>query len=220
MGSSWHRRRGEEDRGVRLWDVASGVEYTVPNTKGEWSDAVAFSPDGSTLFAGMGNGVRMWDAASREALLAYPLHRGTVISLAPSPDGSAMASGDQIGDVHVWDLGEAHLMSFHKHAYIVNVAHPGNIHSLAFSPDGYTLAAGAGGEVVIWDLSPYFIPASRSADLDGDGTVGFADFVLFAQKYGHTRGQRGYDRRFDLDDDGEVGFGDFLIFAGAFGQGA
>ena len=57
-----------------------------------------------------------------------------------------------------------------------------------------------------------------SPDFDGDGTVGFSDFIAFASNYGTQRGDAAFDARFDLDGDGDVGFSDFLIFAGAFGS--
>ena len=57
------------------------------------------------------------------------------------------------------------------------------------------------------------------ADFDGDGTVGFADFVQFAAQFGLSQGDAGYDARYDLDGDGTIGFGDFVIFANAFGKG-
>ena len=56
-----------------------------------------------------------------------------------------------------------------------------------------------------------------TADFDGDGTVGFSDFLQFAGAFGSNRGDAGYDVRYDLDGNGSVGFSDFLIFAGAFG---
>ncbi|MDE2888034.1 MAG: choice-of-anchor D domain-containing protein [Gemmatimonadota bacterium] len=55
------------------------------------------------------------------------------------------------------------------------------------------------------------------ADFDGDGTVGFSDFLRFAGAFGSGRGDAGYDARYDLDGNGSVGFSDFVIFAGAFG---
>lgn len=206
------------DHTVRVWDTASGVEITVLGTNGGLGDAVAFSPDGATLFASHSRDVKRWRVASWEELgYGFGHHRNSVNALAPTPDGSAVASGDELGDVHVWDAGEAHIMDY-RDAYIINVAHPGIIHSLAFSPDGTTLAAGAGGEVVVWNLAPYFTPATRRADLNADGQVDFEDFVLFAGKFGLSRGDEGYDASFDLDGDGAIGFSDFVIFAGAFGQ--
>ena len=59
---------------------------------------------------------------------------------------------------------------------------------------------------------------SPTADFDGDGTVGFSDFSLFAAQFGLIQGDAGYDARYDLDGDGRIGLGDFLIFAGAFGK--
>ena len=56
-----------------------------------------------------------------------------------------------------------------------------------------------------------------SPDLDGDGTVTFADFLTFAGRFGSRRGQEHYDARCDLDGDGQIGFADFLIFANSFG---
>ena len=43
-------------------------------------------------------------------------------------------------------------------------------------------------------------------DFDGDGTIGFGDFVKFAAKFGLSQGDVGYDAQFDLDGDGAVGF--------------
>ena len=56
-----------------------------------------------------------------------------------------------------------------------------------------------------------------AADFDGDGAVGFTDFLQFAGVFGLTRGDAGYDARYDLDGNGMIGFSDFVIFAGSFG---
>lgn len=61
---------------------------------------------------------------------------------------------------------------------------------------------------------------STLPDFDGDGTVGFSDFVKFAAKFGKGRGDDGYDANYDLDNDGSIGFSDFVIFAAAFGKKA
>lgn len=60
--------------------------------------------------------------------------------------------------------------------------------------------------------------ATSRADFDGDGTVGFSDFVQFAGKFGLGEGDEGYDARFDLDGNGAIVFSDFLIFAAVFGK--
>ena len=58
-----------------------------------------------------------------------------------------------------------------------------------------------------------------SSDIDGDGAVTFADFLIFAGPFGSRRGQARYDARCDLDGDGQIDFADFLIFAARFGPG-
>ncbi len=57
-------------------------------------------------------------------------------------------------------------------------------------------------------------------DFDGDGAVGFADFVLFAGLFGSSRGDGKYQAKYDLDSDGAIGFSDFVIFANDFGTSA
>ena len=64
----------------------------------------------------------------------------------------------------------------------------------------------------------YITEGQRSPDFDGDGTVGFPDFIQFAQRYGSQEGDAGYDDRFDLNGSGRVDFGDFLVFAQAYGK--
>ena len=61
-------------------------------------------------------------------------------------------------------------------------------------------------------------PVTLSADFDGNGMVGFSDFLALAQAFGSRTGADGWDGRFDLNGDGEVGFRDFLILAAQFGR--
>ena len=55
---------------------------------------------------------------------------------------------------------------------------------------------------------------------DDDMKVGFEDYFLFAEHYGSTPEQSGYDARFDLDGNGQVGLSDFFLFADSFGKEA
>ena len=54
-------------------------------------------------------------------------------------------------------------------------------------------------------------------DFDGDDTVGFSDFLLFAGVFGSNSASTSWDPKFDLDGDDSVGFTDFLIFVQYFG---
>ena len=55
-------------------------------------------------------------------------------------------------------------------------------------------------------------------DFNGDGTVGFADFLAFAGQFGTRRGDGRYQAKYDLNGDGAIDFRDFLSFAGSYGQ--
>ena len=81
--------------------------------------------------------------------------------------------------------------------------------------------------ILLWDMSPYVTPITLpmptsapmpTSDFDGDGTVGFPDFFLFAGQFGSSQGDEGYEAKYDLDGDGTIGFVDLLIFASDFGE--
>ncbi|MCY3871763.1 MAG: hypothetical protein OXG87_19620 [Gemmatimonadetes bacterium] len=55
-------------------------------------------------------------------------------------------------------------------------------------------------------------------DFDGDLTIGFSDFLMFAAHFGKSSSDPDFDPRFDIDADGMIGFSDFLAFASAFGK--
>ena len=55
-------------------------------------------------------------------------------------------------------------------------------------------------------------------DLNADGQVDFADFLLFAAAFGKGMGDEGYNSKADLNGDNAVNFADFLLFAAAFGN--
>ena len=81
-----------------------------------------------------------------------------------------------------------------------------------------TLARSTTSREVLTTTNAITFNAIASPDFDGDGTVGFSDFVQFAWRFGDRQGDAGFDARFDLDGDGEIGFSDFLIFARNFGK--
>jgi hypothetical protein len=59
--------------------------------------------------------------------------------------------------------------------------------------------------------------AGPDVDFDGNGSVDFADFLLFAGAFGSTSSDATYDARFDLDASGDIGFTDFVTFSQGFG---
>lgn len=62
--------------------------------------------------------------------------------------------------------------------------------------------------------------AALPADFDGNGAVDFSDFFLFADHFGQSEGEAGWDASYDLSGNGEVDFSDFFLFADNFGREA
>ena len=65
---------------------------------------------------------------------------------------------------------------------------------IAFSPEGMSLATGGGNTVILWDTSQYIMPLFLMSDFDGDGAVGFPDFLLFVAQFGLSQNDEAYDR--------------------------
>ena len=79
------------------------------------------------------------------------------------------------------------------------------------------LAESAASSDVITTTDAIAFNATSSPDFDGDGTVGFSDFLQFAGQYGARQGDGQYEARYDLDSDGAISFSDFLVFASSYG---
>jgi WD40 repeat protein len=149
---SW--RRGESiypgayDRHLRRSRVA---EVTVGGRGAV--RRIAFSPDGTTMAAAVGNAVVLWDyqhpdekppAVSNRRRLRG--HTGTVRSLAFASDGRMMTTVALDGTLRIWDTREALEMSCLD-------AGAGPLHGLALAPDGMTVAVGGeGGDIAIMDM--------------------------------------------------------------------
>ncbi|MDE3258700.1 MAG: hypothetical protein OYM47_12765 [Gemmatimonadota bacterium] len=201
---------GWEDKTVRLWNVATRELIGILEGHTGSVSAVAFSPEAALLASGSRDGVTFWDVGTRQRRSSLN-NRRSVLSLAFSADGTTLATGTR-REATLWDVKTREQIATLE-------GHTRSVHSVAFSDDGAVLATGASdGTMLLWDVAQYLGPVIANPDFDGDGTVGFPDFLQFAAQFGLSQGTEGYDARFDLDGNGAIGFSDFLIFAGAFGK--
>jgi WD40 repeat protein len=93
--------------------------------------------------------VKLWDAATGRRLASLEAHQHDVFSVACSPDGALIASGDRGGVVMLWDAASGRNL-----AKIVR--HTDMVFGVAFSPDSRYLASGSrDSTALILDL-PYF----------------------------------------------------------------
>jgi WD40 repeat protein len=100
---------GGRDQLIKLWDTATLQERATLVGHAGWVSSLAFSPDGSMLAAASLEGdhskeIRLWDAASGQALAT--LSGVNSHSVAFSPDGRSIATGDVSGAAKIWDVAD------------------------------------------------------------------------------------------------------------------
>ncbi len=163
--------------GVELWDIdrrqVLGKPLSTPlrgplEGFANFVSSVAFSPDGQTLAAGTIAGVQLWDISTGQPV-GEPLvhqtdpaksvtpawsHRGLVgssgyvTSVAFSPDGKIVGSGNDDGTIDLWDLATRRPIGK------ALAGHRASVTSVSFSPDGRILASGSEDETVrLWNVA-------------------------------------------------------------------
>jgi WD40 repeat protein len=97
----------------------------------------------------------LWDPATGEQRALLRGHPKPIRSLAISPDGRLLATGDEGGAVRIWELPGGALRATLQ-------AQPLNawISVLAFSPDGKTLVSGDG-DPKLWELRKLLAQPSK-----------------------------------------------------------
>lgn len=128
------------DRSINYWNVKSG-ERTMSIEAGDFTGALAFSPDGR-LLASASRSVQVRDAATGRPLIEPPGHRGAVRAVAFSPDGRSLATAGEDRSLRIWDLATL----ADRQPLPAAKGYP---ETLAYSPDGRTLALNAGGVQLI-----------------------------------------------------------------------
>jgi WD40 repeat protein len=115
-------------------------------------NALAFSPDGTTLAAGYSSGlVRLWDVATEKEKVTLAVrgpNSGLVTALDWSPDGSLLATAaSSEPTVRLWEAKTGAPKGTVPATVI-------GVNAVAFSPDGRILVmAQSDGSAILWDMS-------------------------------------------------------------------
>ncbi|MDX1933489.1 MAG: AAA-like domain-containing protein [Capsulimonadales bacterium] len=158
-----------------LYRVADGQEWRrLPH---EHTPVEAhFSPDGQRLLTRFNEAdtVYLWDLQTGR--WSIPPIRDSdstaILSIAYSPDGQFVATGNKDGVVRFWDADSGMLMGLRKDARVLSLLRTDDprkrINScvtLAISPDGRSVASGGWLGVVCWDTPISSLTLSQAQDL-------------------------------------------------------
>ena len=139
-------RDGEGHRtAIEIWNATDERPVKVFNTGeilGVWN--VLFSPDATLLAVdtqkNAHSGIRIWEIETgRQRLAKSEFEAYWTRALAFSPTSDYLASGDEGGNLRVWDLSESES--------VIWETYPTGVQALAFSPSGEYLA------VALWDAT-------------------------------------------------------------------
>jgi len=139
---------GQRDKAFEVWHVGGvrlpKAESIHLRTDGAHHD-FALSADGASLIAVGGSGVRVWNTSYGKYKTHFNAHEGTVTAVACDPTKPGFITGDNVGQVFLWDFTGRVLTRYDWKL--------GEIYSLAFAPDGLRAAAvDHSGKLVVWDV--------------------------------------------------------------------
>ena len=160
------------DIGVRLYNVASKEEISLPNRNVAQINTLAFSKDGRILACGgyFNPIIQLWDIEFRKELSSlqsskpkaymewehFPIH--SVIALALSENGRTLIGVDREGLFTHWNINSQQIESEQQQYTILD------IYASALSQDGRTFITGReNGEISIWNTQT----GSREAIIKG-----------------------------------------------------
>ena len=210
--------------------------------------SLLLTPSGDRLYvsrfgrSGSGAGISVIDTESYEVVSEIDQPSASIFRLALSPDGKRLYATDRTN-------AKVLVINTELNRVILKWATRGReTRDVAVSADGKTVYAANqdSNELQFFDAATGFIRKTilledgprgiavrgqpvyedapitdpSRADFDRDGSVGFGDFVLFAQGFGTRPGDPNFDANLDLNGDEQVSFADFILFAAVFGMSA
>ena len=160
-----------EDDTVRLWRMPKGNLSQIIDEGMSGVRTSTFSRDSLTIGWGEENGKLKLRTVSGIWLGTLSNSSQPVISLAFSPDGTLLASGDKSGVIRIWNIKEkTQVQALRSHTDLIN--------DLVFSPDGqWLVSASADKSLRLWRLEDGIFQSMPQLIFSGhSGEVTSVDF--------------------------------------------
>jgi WD40 repeat protein len=122
---------------IAVFDANSGKQTALCADQTNGFSSITFSPDGSRLATGSGDGTaQVWDAVNGTLVATCLGHTNTVLHVAFSPDGARLLTASRDMTVRQWDArtGREAERPYERHGAILYCA--------VYSPDGQWVASG------------------------------------------------------------------------------
>jgi WD40 repeat protein len=145
--SQWFAH-AREDRTLKIWNVATGLEWILLDGHGSSVSEIVFGPDSTWIAAAMNDGkVWIWDVDSGLKRMVLRGRGKSVSKMAVAPDGTWIAAAMNDGRVWIWDVGSGHKRTVLR-------GHTEPVYQIAVAPAGACLATvSKDGSTRVWSTT-------------------------------------------------------------------
>ena len=127
---------------IDLWNPGTGKKT---KTIQEWSESLAYSPDGKNIAIGRGGEISLLNANTGQVRQTLSGHKNGVNSVVFSSDGSILVSGSWDGTIRTWNASTgSHRLTIEGHF---------DFRAVALSPNGKTIASTSDDGIFLWNTS-------------------------------------------------------------------
>jgi WD40 repeat protein len=146
--SSQNLAAGRTDGQITVWEMTGGQPFLNFPGHRQSLFTMAYSPDGTQLATGAGDGAALWDSVFGEKLLEFSGHTASVRALAFNTDGLQLATASDDQRVKLWEVTTGQ-------ETLTLAGHQGGVRGVVWLADGTRLVTvSADGTARFWNLGP------------------------------------------------------------------
>ncbi len=140
---------------IYIWDMETGyqIKSFSASEEGGGVEGLSWSPTENLIAGGaLDYRIHFWNPDTGKELYSTEVHPARIVSIAWSPDGTMVASGDDVGILNIWDASNGdYIQGINGREFFFST------NALHWQPDGTHLAwGGLDANVWIWDLDDDF----------------------------------------------------------------